>query len=41
MLNLGCGNSELSQKLIDEGGFKGPIKNLDYSEECIETMKEK
>lgn len=36
-MNLGCGNSELSEKLYDDGFTK--ITNIDISDRVIEKMK--
>lgn len=39
ILNLGCGNSVLSEQMYDDG-YKS-IWNIDYSQSCLDQMSER
>merc|ERR1712166_681488 len=39
ILNIGCGNSTMSEEMYDEGYLS--ITNNDISESCIENMKKR
>ena len=41
ILMLGCGNSNLGEEMIVEGGFKGPIVQVDVSRNVVENMRQR
>ncbi|VEU43275.1 unnamed protein product [Pseudo-nitzschia multistriata] len=38
---LGCGNSKLGEEMVVEGGFKGPLIQVDVSNNVVETMRQR
>jgi ubiquinone/menaquinone biosynthesis C-methylase UbiE len=41
LLNLGCGNSTITEDIYDEYGAGMDIENIDFSEICIQNMEER
>ena len=41
ILMLGCGNSKLGEEMIEQGGFKGPIIQVDVSRPVVENMRQR
>mmetsp|Transcript_45412 Transcript_45412/g.50910 ORF Transcript_45412/g.50910 Transcript_45412/m.50910 type:complete len:290 (-) Transcript_45412:72-941(-) len=41
ILMLGCGNSKLGEEMIEQGGFKGPIIQVDVSRSVVENMRQR
>mmetsp|Transcript_23139 Transcript_23139/g.54716 ORF Transcript_23139/g.54716 Transcript_23139/m.54716 type:complete len:290 (+) Transcript_23139:98-967(+) len=41
LLMLGCGNSKLSEEMIAEGVFEGPIVQVDVSSNVVENMRQR
>mmetsp|Transcript_5077 Transcript_5077/g.12457 ORF Transcript_5077/g.12457 Transcript_5077/m.12457 type:complete len:266 (+) Transcript_5077:129-926(+) len=41
VLMLGCGNSKLGEEMVTEGGFEGPIVQVDVSSNVVEIMRQR
>jgi ubiquinone/menaquinone biosynthesis C-methylase UbiE len=41
ILMLGCGNSRMGEEMIEQGGFKGPIMQVDVSRSVVENMRQR
>eukprot|EP00536_Pseudo-nitzschia_multiseries_P001495 jgi/Psemu1/234673/estExt_Genewise1.C_190093 len=41
ILMLGCGNSKLGEEMVTEGGFHGPIVQVDVSSNVVEIMRQR
>mmetsp|Transcript_30337 Transcript_30337/g.63531 ORF Transcript_30337/g.63531 Transcript_30337/m.63531 type:complete len:304 (+) Transcript_30337:309-1220(+) len=41
ILMLGCGNSKLGEEMVVEGGFRGPIVQVDVSSAVVENMRQR
>lgn len=41
ILMLGCGNSKLGEEMVTDGGFRGPIVQVDVSNNVVGTMRER
>ena len=41
ILMLGCGNSKLGEEMVKEGGFKGPVVQVDVSNNVVENMRQR
>jgi ubiquinone/menaquinone biosynthesis C-methylase UbiE len=41
ILMLGCGNSRLGEEMIQEGGWYGPILQVDVSSRVVESMSQR
>mmetsp|Transcript_3896 Transcript_3896/g.8399 ORF Transcript_3896/g.8399 Transcript_3896/m.8399 type:complete len:293 (-) Transcript_3896:255-1133(-) len=41
ILMLGCGNSKLGEEMVKEGGFKGPVIQVDVSNNVVENMRQR